>query len=149
MSMVVKGVMTGQLPWSLILIGATFGVMIELLGLPVLPVALGIYLPIHLSAGILVGGIVRVIVDKKFKNNETELKERTEKGILLASGLVAGDAIMGIIVALLAAVKLSDAVAIGPKLMPAIAASNWTATVIYLLLAVWIYRYTIKAGKKS
>lgn len=149
MSMVVKGVMTGQLPWSLILIGATFGVMIELLGLPVLPVALGIYLPIHLSAGILVGGIVRVIVDKKFKNNETELKERTEKGILLASGLVAGDAIMGIIVALLAAVKLSDAVAIGPKLMPAIAASNWTATVIYLLLAVWIYKYTIKAGKKS
>lgn len=149
MSMVVKGVMTGQLPWSLILIGATFGVMIELLGLPVLPVALGIYLPIHLSAGILVGGIVRVIVDKKFKNNETELKERTEKGILLASGLVAGDAIMGIIVALLAAVKLSDAVAIGPKIIPAIAASNWTATVIYGLLAFWIYRYTIKAGKKS
>lgn len=149
MSMVVKGVMTAQLPWSLILIGATFGVMIELLGLPVLPVALGIYLPIHLSAGILVGGIVRVIVDKKFKNNETELKEKTEKGILLASGLVAGDAIMGIVVALLAAVKLGDAVAIGPKIMPGIAASNWTATVIYLLLAIWIYMFTVKSDKKA
>jgi putative OPT family oligopeptide transporter len=149
MSMVVKGVMTAQLPWSLILIGATFGVMIELLGLPVLPVALGIYLPIHLSAGILVGGIVRVIVDKKYKSNETELKKKTEKGILLASGLVAGDAIMGIVVALLAALKLNEAVGIGPKILPGLTASNWTATVVYLLLAFWIYKFTTKSDKKA
>lgn len=149
MSMVVKGVMTAQLPWSLILIGATFGVMIELLGLPVLPVALGIYLPIHLSAGILVGGIVRVIVDKKYKSNETELKQKTEKGILLASGLVAGDAIMGIVVALLAALKLNEAVGIGPKILPGLTASNWTATVVYLLLAFWIYKFTTKSDKKA
>ncbi|MBL4937709.1 oligopeptide transporter, OPT family [Clostridium sp. YIM B02515] len=149
MSMVVQGVMTAQLPWSLVLIGATFGVMIELLGLPVLPVALGIYLPIHLSAGILVGGIVRVIVDKKFSKNETELKEKTEKGILLSSGLVAGDAIMGIIVALLAALKLSEPVGIGAKILPNITSSNWTATVVYLLLAIWIYKFTVKKDKKA
>ncbi|ERI92235.1 oligopeptide transporter, OPT family [Clostridiales bacterium oral taxon 876 str. F0540] len=149
MSMVVQGVMTAQLPWSLVLIGATFGIMIELLGLPVLPVALGIYLPIHLSAGILVGGIVRVIVDKKFAKNETELKEKTEKGILLSSGLVAGDAIMGIIVALLAALKLSEPVGIGARILPNVTASNWTATVVYLLLAVWIYKFTVKKDKKA
>ncbi|GLC29925.1 OPT family oligopeptide transporter [Clostridium omnivorum] len=147
MSMVVKGVMTGELPWSLVLVGMTFGVMIELMGLPVLPVALGIYLPIHLSAGILVGGIVRVLVDKKFKNNDSVLKEKTEKGILLSSGLVAGDALMGIIVALLAALKLSDAVAIGPKFMPSISGSNWIALLVYVLLAYWIYRFTVKEDK--
>lgn len=149
MSMVVQGVMTAQLPWSLVLVGATFGVMIELLGLPVLPVALGIYLPIHLSAGILFGGIVRVIVDKKFAKNETELKEKTEKGILLSSGLVAGDAIMGIVVAILAATGMSEAVGIGPKLFPAIANSNWTATVVYVLLAFWIYKYTVRKDKTA
>jgi putative OPT family oligopeptide transporter len=149
MSMVVQGVMTAQLPWSLILIGATFGVMIELLGLPVLPVALGIYLPIHLSAGILVGGIVRVIVDKKYMKNDTELKEKTEKGILLASGLVAGDAIMGIVVAVIAAAGLGEVVGIGPKLIPEIAGSNWTATVVYLLLAIWIYKFTVRKDKKA
>lgn len=147
MSMVVKGVMTGELPWSLVLVGMTFGVMIELMGLPVLPVALGIYLPIDLSTGILVGGIIRVLVDKKFKNNDKVLKEKTEKGILLSSGLVAGDALMGIVVALLAAAKLSDAVAIGPKLIPNIAGSNWVALVFYMVLAYWIYRFTVKEDK--
>lgn len=150
MSMVVQGVMDGQLPWSLVLVGVTFGVMCELMGLPVLPVALGIYLPIHLSAGILVGGIVRLLVEKKFKkSDETQGKIQVEKGILLASGLVAGDAIMGIVVAILAALKLSDTVGIGAKIMPALTQSNWTALAIYLLFALWIYRFTIKVDKKT
>lgn len=150
MSMVVQGVMDGQLPWSLVLIGMALGVMCELMGLPVLPVALGIYLPIHLSSGILFGGIVRVLVEKKFKKtDEAQGKVQVEKGILLASGLVAGDAIMGIVVAVLAALKLSDAVAIGPKLFPAIAQSQWTSLAIFVLLAVWIYRFTIKVDKKT
>jgi putative OPT family oligopeptide transporter len=149
MSLVVKGVMTAQLPWAFVLVGVAFGVMIELMGLPVLAVALGIYLPIHLSAGILVGGIVRVLVDKKFKKDENLLKEKTEKGILLASGLVAGDAIMGIVIAILAAVKLADPVGIGARMFTGITSSNWTATVTYLALAYWIYRFTVKVDKKA
>ncbi|MFL0270216.1 OPT family oligopeptide transporter [Candidatus Clostridium radicumherbarum] len=149
MSMLVQGVMNAQLPWAFVLVGVTFGVMIELMGLPVLAVALGIYLPIHLSAGILVGGIVRVLVDKKFKKDESLLKEKTEKGILLASGLVAGDAIMGIVIAILAAVKLADPVGIGARMFTSITSSNWTATITYLALAYWIYRFTIKADKKA
>lgn len=150
MSMVVQGVMDGQLPWSLVLVGMTFGVMCELMGLPVLPVALGIYLPIHLSSGILVGGIVRLLVEKKFKkSDEAQGKIQVEKGILLASGLVAGDAIMGIVVAVLAALKLSGAVGIGAKIMPAITQNHWTSLVIYLLFATWIYRFTIRVDKKT
>jgi len=150
MSMVVQGVMDGQLPWSLVLVGMTFGVMCELLGIPVLPVALGIYLPIHLSSGILVGGIVRLLVEKKFKKaDEAQGKIQVEKGILLASGLVAGDAIMGIVVAVLAAFKLSGAVGIGAKIMPAITQNHWTALAVYLLFAAWIYRFTIKVDKTT
>jgi putative OPT family oligopeptide transporter len=149
MSLVVKGVMTAQLPWAFVLVGVAFGVMIELMGLPVLAVALGIYLPIHLSAGILVGGIVRLLVDKKFKKDENVLKEKTEKGILLASGLVAGDAIMGIVIAILAAVKLADPVGIGARMFTSITSSNWTATVTYVALAYWIYRFTVKSDKKA
>jgi putative OPT family oligopeptide transporter len=150
MSMVVQGVMDGQLPWSLVLVGMTFGVMCELLGIPVLPVALGIYLPIHLSSGILVGGIVRLLVEKKFKkSDEAQGKIQVEKGILLASGLVAGDAIMGIVVAVLAALKLSGSVGIGAKIMPALTQNHWTALAVYLLFAAWIYRFTIKVDKKT
>jgi hypothetical protein len=81
--------------------------------------------------------------------NETELKEKTEKGILLASGLVAGDAIMGIVVALLAALGLSKAVGIGPNIIPGVANNNWTATIVYLLLAIWIYKFTIKKSSEE
>jgi putative OPT family oligopeptide transporter len=151
MSMVVKGVMTAELPWSLVLVGATFGIMIELMGLPVLPVALGIYLPIHLSAGILVGGIVRVLVDKKFSKQESKLKEQTEKGILLSSGLVAGDALMGIVIAAIAAApaawKLAENVGIGARIAPQITGNEWTATIIFILFAAWIYKYTVKPNK--
>jgi putative OPT family oligopeptide transporter len=149
MSMVVKGVMTGQLPWALVFVGATFGVMVELMGLPVLPFALGLYLPIHLSTAILVGGIIRVLVDRKFKNDEALQKEQIEKGILLASGLVAGDALMGIVVAGLAAANLGDAIAIGLKVMPAIAGNPWTSAVVFLLFSAWVYKFTTKIDKKE
>ena len=149
MSMVVKGVMTAQLPWTFVIIGIVFGVMCELMGLPVLPVALGIYLPIHLSAGILVGGIVRLLVEKKFKLDEAISKIQVEKGILLASGLVAGDAIMGIVVAALAGLDLSAKVGIGVNILPAITQNHWTALIIYLLMALWIFRFTVKLDKKT
>ncbi|MDF2880697.1 MAG: putative oligopeptide transporter, family [Clostridiaceae bacterium] len=148
MSMVVKGIMSSQLPWALVVIGITFGVMCELMKIPVLPFALGLYLPIYLSTGVLIGGIVRVLVDKKFKNRDAQLKEQTEKGILLASGLVAGDALVGIVIAVFAIFKIDKAVAFGPKLFGDAASSPWPAAVIVTLLCIWIYKYTIKVDNK-
>jgi putative OPT family oligopeptide transporter len=147
MSMVVKGIMTSQLPWTLVFAGMAFGVMVELMGIPVLPFALGLYLPIYLSGGVVVGGIVRVIVDKKFKNNQEQLKEQTEKGILLASGLVAGDALIGILIAVFAILKIDKVLAIGPRIIPAIAGSSWTSAVMITLLCIWAYRYIVKIDK--
>lgn len=145
MSMVVKGVMDAQLPWTLVLVGMAFGVMIELLGLPVLPVALGIYLPISLSVGILGGAIVRVIVDKKYKNNEGLQKERVERGILLSSGLVAGDALIGIVIAVFAAFGLDKTVGIGANI--GISASPLFATVIFVALIIYMYSFVTKDRK--
>lgn len=146
MSMVVKGVMTGQLPWALVFIGAVFGIMVALMRLPILPVALGLYLPIHLSAGILIGGLVRVLVDRKFKNSPDQLKQQTEKGILLSSGLVAGDALMGIVVAIFA--TLSIDIGFGTKLIPTIAKNPATAAIMFFILAFWMYRYATKVEKE-
>lgn len=148
MSMVVKGVMDAQLPWTLVLVGAALGIAIELLGLPVLPVALGIYLPINLSVGILAGGIVRVLIDKKFKNNDNLRKDKVEKGILISSGLVAGDALVGILVAGLTAGGVAEVVGIGPRLLPTIAESKEFALVMFLILTYLLYRY-ILSGKKN
>lgn len=145
MSMVVKGVMTGELPWTLVLIGATFGVFCALAGLPILPVALGLYLPIHLNSAILVGGILRILVEKKYKNNEEQSKSQVEKGILLASGIVAGDALMGIVVAVFAALSID--IGFGAKIIPEIAGEPLTATIAFFLFSLWIYTYTIKKDR--
>lgn len=142
MSMVVKGVMLGQLPWDLVLMGVVFGVMAALMRLPILPVALGLYLPIHLSSAILVGGIVRALVEGNYKHNDNQLKKQIEKGILLASGLVAGDAIMGIIVAIFATLKLN--IGFGIALIPSIAKNPLTAAIAFFLLVLWMYRYSMK-----
>ena len=149
MSMVVEGVMTAQLPWALVIVGAIIGIFCALAGLPILPVALGLYLPIHLSAAILTGGIIRKLVEKKFKNNESQAKLQTERGILLSSGLVAGDALTGIVIAILTTLKLDSAIAIGPKFLPALANSPWTALVAFLILGFLVYKFASKVEEKA
>lgn len=97
MKAISEGIMTGSLPWGLIVMGMGIAVMVWLLGGSVLPFAVGLYLPIHLSTAMMVGGILRGIIEKR--NYETEIKnKKLEKGTLYASGLIAGDALMGVIV---------------------------------------------------
>lgn len=98
MSMVVKGVLTQSLPWTLVIIGAFLAGVVELLGIPSLPFAVGLYLPIRLSTPIMVGGLVRLLSERT-SCNENELCDRRERGVLLSSGLIAGGAIMGVVVA--------------------------------------------------
>ncbi|MCB2293440.1 oligopeptide transporter, OPT family [Clostridium algoriphilum] len=147
MSMVIKGVMTGQLPWALVLVGVAIAIFCELSAIPILPVALGIYLPIHLNAAILCGGIVRLLVEKKFKKNEERQKTQVEKGILLASGLVAGDALMGIVVAGAATIGLD--MGFGAKLFPALGASSEFSTLMFFALGLWIYVFATKVDKTT
>lgn len=100
MKMITEGVMEGNLPWTLIFIGVFIGVAVEIMGVPVLPVAIGLYLPFELSASILVGGILRYVSSGK--------KKDAEGGILFCSGLIAGEGLMGIVLALLTVFGKSD-----------------------------------------
>ena len=101
MGVLVDGVLTQKLPWSLILIGAVISLMLEIIGVSALPVAVGIYLPISTSATIFAGGLVRALVQKLKDNShqETLAEEETGKGVLLSSGLIAGGAIGGLLIA--------------------------------------------------
>lgn len=108
MQIVIEGVMGGNLPWALVFTGVGIGIAIELLGLPVLPVAIGLYLPIHLSTPIMVGGIIRGILNKKEeKSSDKSIKEKIESGILYASGLIAGEGLVGILLAVFAVIGVN------------------------------------------
>jgi putative OPT family oligopeptide transporter len=97
MATVVQGIMGGQLPWEFIVGGCMIAAAVELLGISSLPFAIGLYLPLSLSTPIMAGGIIAMLV-KKTSLKEV-LKSRQQKGILFASGLVAGDAIIGVLIA--------------------------------------------------
>lgn len=102
MKLVVEGVMGGTLPWRLVYCGVFAAVVIEILGLPVLPIAIGLYLPIHLSAPIFVGGILKKISESsKWDRVKSEKNERVERGLLYSSGLIAGEGLVGILLAVL------------------------------------------------
>ncbi len=97
MKMIIEGVMDGTLPWALIFIGAFISITIELLGIAALPVSIGLYLPLELSSTIMLGGLVRKFADSKFG----EQKDESGKGILFCSGLIAGEGIVGVLLAIL------------------------------------------------
>jgi putative OPT family oligopeptide transporter len=99
MSFVVKGVLSGTIPWAFVVLGVMIGVTVELLGISSLPFAIGLYLPISLSLPIMIGALVYVVVTRTASG--ARIKEREDRGILFASGLVAGDALVGVVVAVL------------------------------------------------
>lgn len=100
MKMLVEGIMNAELPWGLILTGVFIAVAVEILKVPVMPFAVGMYLPFSLSAGIMAGGAIRFIVER-IKGTDREKKERTDRGVLFTSGLIAGEGIIGILLAVL------------------------------------------------
>ncbi|MBP1573620.1 MAG: oligopeptide transporter, OPT family [Oscillospiraceae bacterium] len=115
MKMVVEGVMEGNLPWALVFVGVFIAIVVEILGIPVLPFAVGLYLPIHLSTPIMVGGLVRLWVDKKKKISEDDRKREVENGILYSSGLIAGEGIIGILLAIFAIIPMGKGTTLADK----------------------------------
>ena len=129
MKLIVEGVMEGNLPWTLVFIGIGIAVVIELIGIPVLPFAIGIYLPVHLNACIMVGGLVRLVFDK-MKKPEEEKKAIVSDGILFCSGMIAGEGLVGILLALFAVFGIDSVLDISGKL----GFSNTVSTVLSLVL---------------
>lgn len=142
MKMLVEGIMNAELPWALILIGVFVAIVIEILKIPVLPFAVGMYLPFSLNAGIMAGGVVRFIVERR-KGEEKEKKASIDRGILYTSGLIAGEGLMGVVLAALAVAKL-DTKIVSPFALPQIG-----SLILFILLLVSLYMVCIKKAKKS
>ncbi len=105
MAVIVQGVMTGNLPWIPIIVGCMLAAAIELVGISSLPFAIGLYLPLNLSTPIMAGGLIALAVRRI--SREDLAKRREERGILFGSGLVAGDALLGVIIAFIIAFSTS------------------------------------------
>ena len=113
MKTVIEGVLGGDLPWGLVLIGGSFAIVAELLGVPSLPFAVGIYLPLSTMTPIYVGGVLRYFVEKKAGDNAELKKKRGEKGVLLGSGFIAGEGIAMVGVAAYAFIRKAKPEGIG------------------------------------
>ena len=107
MKMVVEGVMHGNLPWSLVFVGVFLAVVVEILGVPVLPFAVGLYLPIYLSTPIIVAGLTRLFVARRRQAADEHRKEQVENGTLFASGMIAGEGLVGILLAVFAVANIN------------------------------------------
>ncbi len=109
MKMIVEGIMGGQLPWSLVFIGVFIALAIEIVGVPVMPFAVGLYLPIQLNACIMVGGIINLLMNRR-KNVDQKTKDaQLNDGTLYCAGMIAGEGLVGIALAILAVFGLNPA----------------------------------------
>lgn len=149
MKMIIEGVMESNLPWALVFIGVFIAIIIEILGIPVLPFAIGVYLPVQLNACIMVGGLVRLAFDK-MKKDENDKKRIINDGILYCSGMIAGEGLVGILLALLAVFGVSDAIDISGKLGLPAAISNIGSLVVFALMILTVLKFSLwKKVKKS
>ena len=141
MRMLTEGVMGGNLPWGLIFIGIFIAVVIEILGIPVLPVAIGLYLPLELSSTIMIGGLLRWFVEKRMSHKERN--SEASGGILFCSGLIAGEGLVGILLALLAVIGGTEYLD-----MSDFFDSGWMGGVIFLLLMMAAILFFALPGKQ-
>lgn len=107
MKMLVEGIMNAELPWALILTGVGVAIVVEIVGVQVMPFAVGMYLPFSLSAGIMAGGIVRWFMERRKNVSDEERRAGVDRGVLYTSGLIAGEGLMGVVLAALAAGKVN------------------------------------------
>ena len=106
MKMIVEGVMGGNLPWNLVLSGVFIAIVVEVLGIPVLPFAIGLYLPIYLSVPMMLGGLLRWFLEKRKYSSDKVKANVVQSGVLYSSGLIAGEGIVGILLAVLAIIPI-------------------------------------------
>ena len=151
MKMVVEGVMGGTLPWVLIFMGVFIAIVVEVLGIPVLAFSIGLYLPIYLSTPIMVGGVIKWFIDNKRKYaNDQERKDASDRGVLYAAGMIAGEGIVGIVLAILAVVNVADKLNLSSLYGESGAfqtVGNWVGLIAFALLLSTLFHFT--KGKKT
>ncbi|MBQ6814311.1 MAG: oligopeptide transporter, OPT family [Lachnospiraceae bacterium] len=147
MKMIIEGVMDSNLPWGLVFIGVCIAVVVEIVGIPVLPFAIGVYLPVQLNACIMVGGLVRLAFDK-MKGDEEKKKSVVSDGILFCSGMIAGEGLMGIILAIAAIVGLDKIIDISGILNLPPVVSNIGSLLVFGLIILSLLKFSILKKRK-
>lgn len=107
MKMIVEGIMGGKLPWTLVFIGVFLAIGLEILRVPVMPFAIGLYLPIYLNATIMIGGVVRWALDSRKKVDAKTKERQATDGTLYCAGMIAGEGLIGILLAILAVMGIN------------------------------------------
>ena len=149
MRLVVDGILTQKLSWGLIMIGAFLTIALEILGVPSLPVAVGVYLPISTSATMFMGGVVRWLAERAMTPEQRSGPAADSgPGVLLSSGLIAGGAITGIALAALAARDLTGGIDV-EKSLGAFAASPLVAILAFLLLVATPLYLVARKGSEA
>lgn len=153
MKMIVEGVMGGNLPWNLVIIGVFIALVVEVLKIPVLPFAIGLYLPVYLSVPMMLGGALRWFLERRKYGSDKEKNDVVQAGVLYSSGLIAGEGIVGILLAVLAVIPLSAGGTVGDFINLdarfGISIGQIGGLVVFVLLLLTIYRFATKDQKKS
>ncbi|WP_207204910.1 OPT family oligopeptide transporter [Clostridium minihomine] len=137
MKMVVEGVMGDNLPWSLVFTGVCIAIVIEILQIPVLPFAIGLYLPIHLSVPIMAGGLIRLYLEKRKASSEKAREDMVQSGVLYSSGLIAGEGLIGVLLAVFAAVGANLALPENLRF------GNFGGLIAFILLLLTMLKFTV------
>ena len=147
MKMIIEGVMEGNLPWTLVFIGVFIAIVVEIVGIPVLPFAIGVYLPVQLNACIMIGGLIRLALDK-LNRKEEEKKEIVSNGILFCSGMIAGEGLVGILLAVLAVFGVDKVIDLSGKLGISASVSNIGGLVMLGLVILSILKFSVWKKRK-
>ncbi len=148
MKTVVDGVLQANLPWNLVLIGASFAIVAELLSVPSLPFAVGIYLPLSTMTPVFIGGVIKYFVEaKRNKKTEDVAEKQTDTGVLLSSGLIAGEGIMGVLIAGYAVWTTTRPEGVSFGLTGV--TGDWVSFIIFSAMGYFLFRLAVRKKKVS
>jgi uncharacterized oligopeptide transporter (OPT) family protein len=147
MKLIIEGVMGGNLPWGLVFVGVFIAITVEVIGIPVLPFAIGVYLPVQLNACIMVGGLIRLALDK-LKRNEDEKKRIVNDGVLFCSGMIAGEGLVGILLAVLAVFGVDQVFDLSAKFGIPAAVSNIGSLVLFAVIILTVLKFSLWRKRK-
>lgn len=142
MKLIIEGVMEGNLPWVLVFVGVFIAIVGEIIGIPVLPFAIGVYLPVQLTACVMVGGLVRLVLDKiKYKKEEKDAI--ISDGVLFCSGMIAGEGLIGIVLALLAVFGLDSVIDLSARFGISSSAYNVGGIVLFGIIILTLLKFSL------
>src|SRR6266851_1978776 len=136
--LIIDGTLGGKLPWGLVLVGMFLAIILELVGVSSLPFAVGLYLPIETSAGVFVGGTVRLLVDRRRKDLSASEAEFSP-GVLMASGLIAGGSIAGVVQSLITLTEADARFDLSQFLGSLAKNESWWPMLFFLAMAALLY----------